>query len=625
MSGDADYLKATVGAALAQGVAECVCACPDDPVAFLGNWLKAHVQNASIKQQVCEEDARIAAEAEVAAKTQAMNEEAQKAAIARRESVVLKVQDCPGYPLDVWKSATNAVIEHTAVGSAYAMVVAPPEEPDFTFEEEEGEEAPESDDEPEDKPSDAPDVDGEDEPAEDAEAPQEPLAPATDAETVFKDRWDYSRHHLEFVTAAPDHQLPMISETPRLERPVVNADEDEEDVPKELPPVTMKMLDEHMPTLHVPCTLQEPRMKYLNEFPAIGAYFAAAVKQKVGSFSSILAADTLVPHGSGQPLSVEDRDLIWELARAVAARLERYPAARIQARTEACKYKSVDEIKEAMKVVRSGPAAFANEEEQPAPEVVATGEEEVAEAGGGAAELADEGLEEAEIDPEAEPAEKAAHFGKLVPYLQKKVAGLEASLKELQKKLGNETQCMDLVKEHITERQAEALDELHSYFHAPAATSHVLKAVFRLLGHDAAHSHTWHQTLENINTNLFDTLKSYSISTQCDDASWKAVRSAYKGAGDAKQARSRWAYELPVSCLGSILMLYIRQARKGLIAWRAVQATEEALATMTEKLVSGQTELSAAQAAVDAAAAAEAAAAEAEEGAEEGAAEEDAA
>lgn len=244
---------------------------------------------------------------------------------------------------------------------------------------------------------------------------QEAPAPGTDAETVVKDRWDYSQHHLEFVAASPDHQVPVILETPRLERPAVNADEEDEDVPKELPPVTIKMLDQNIPTLHVPCTLQEPRMKYLNDFPAIGAYFAAAVKQEVGRFSSILAADTLVPHGSGQPISTNDRDLIWKLARAVASRLEQYPAARIQARKAACKYMSSDEIMDAMKAVRSGQPAAADEgEQQLAPEEEATGDGDAGEAEVDATDAADEGLEDAEIDPEAESAEKVAHFGKLV-------------------------------------------------------------------------------------------------------------------------------------------------------------------------------------------------------------------
>lgn len=85
----------------------------------------------------------------------------------------VQIKDCPGYPLDVWKLAADAIVENTDVGAAYVMVVAPPEEPDFTFEDDEGEEAPETDDEQETKPAEVPDVEVEDEAAEDGEAPQE--------------------------------------------------------------------------------------------------------------------------------------------------------------------------------------------------------------------------------------------------------------------------------------------------------------------------------------------------------------------------------------------------------------------------------------------------------------------
>lgn len=132
---------------------------------------------------------------------------------------------------------------------------------------------------------------------------------------------------------------------------------------------------------------------------------------------------------------------------------------------------------------------------------------------------------------------------------------------EAQNSLESETKCMDLVKGHIIERQDDALMELHSYFHAPAATLHVLKATFRLLAKEAAVTRAWHAMLQSINNSFFESLKAYNISTECDDATWKAIRCAYKGAGPLKAAQARWAYELPVSCLASVLMLFIRQVR----------------------------------------------------------------
>lgn len=153
----------------------------------------------------------------------------------------------------------------------------------------------------------------------------------------------------------------------------------------------------------------------------------------------------------------------------------------------------------------------------------------------------------------------SCHFEMQVSHLQKKVARLEMTLVEAQKSLENENKCMDLVKKHIVERQADALDELHSYFHAPGATFHVLKAMFRLLKNEDAVTRAWHQMLQHINDRFFETVIAYDISTECDDTSWKAIRCAYKGAGDTKTAQMRWSYELPVSCLPSVLMLFIRQ------------------------------------------------------------------
>ena len=42
---DAEYLKETVGIALAQGIAETSISKPDDPIEFLGLWLIKYVEN----------------------------------------------------------------------------------------------------------------------------------------------------------------------------------------------------------------------------------------------------------------------------------------------------------------------------------------------------------------------------------------------------------------------------------------------------------------------------------------------------------------------------------------------------------------------------------------------------
>lgn len=49
---DAEYLKNTVGSALAKGLAAVTNARPADPVEFLGMWLLKYVENQGVEVQV---------------------------------------------------------------------------------------------------------------------------------------------------------------------------------------------------------------------------------------------------------------------------------------------------------------------------------------------------------------------------------------------------------------------------------------------------------------------------------------------------------------------------------------------------------------------------------------------
>ena len=120
---------------------------------------------------------------------------------------------------------------------------------------------------------------------------------------------------------------------------------------------------------------------------------------------------------------------------------------------------------------------------------------------------------------------------------------------------------MDRVKEAVTARRDAALDEIRSYFHAPPATWHVVKALFRLLKRDGELGKSWRQALSVVGAPLFADLAEFDITTEHDNASWKAVRCAYKAAGASAAAMKRWLYEMPQSCVGAFLMLFIRQAR----------------------------------------------------------------
>ena len=237
-----------------------------------------------------------------------------------------------------------------------------------------------------------------------------------DPESVKKDNWDYSKYHLQYIAAAPAHQARTVSYTQLLERPAPVAEDEDEGKPQELVPITMKILDENMPSVYVPNTLNEPRVKFHNGFPAVGAYCASAAKQGTGQFSCILAADTLVPHGDGQPFSREDRDFVWDLSLVVSKRLERFSADRIKSRLQPSMAPTIEELKESLKAIREAPAN---------PDGNAETAEEPAQAEDGAAEDAPAAEEEAappaeeeeelpELDPEAEPAAKVEHYKKAV-------------------------------------------------------------------------------------------------------------------------------------------------------------------------------------------------------------------
>lgn len=244
---------------------------------------------------------------------------------------------------------------------------------------------------------------------------QEVAVEPVDPEAVKKEKWDYSRHHLQYAAAAPAHQVRVLTETQLLERPAPAAEDEEEGAVKETAPVTMKILDENMPSLHVPNTLEEPLVKFHNGFPAIGAYYAAAAKQENGQFSCILAADTLIPHGDGQPFSPQDRNFIWNLSLVVGKRIEQYQAARISARLQQCLAPTIEETKDALKAIREAPVQKDGEE--------GSGEGQVAQAEDGAEEAAadeeatpaaEEEEELPELDPEAELPVQLEYYKKVV-------------------------------------------------------------------------------------------------------------------------------------------------------------------------------------------------------------------
>lgn len=85
---------------------------------------------------------------------------------------------------------------------------------------------------------------------------------------------------------------------------------------------------QHAVAVQVPAVAAEPRVKFLRGLPKVGGYCAVAVPvggtsgPASGSFQAVLAADSLLPEGSGQALSAGDVTVLWDIAQALGAALD---------------------------------------------------------------------------------------------------------------------------------------------------------------------------------------------------------------------------------------------------------------------------------------------------------------
>ena len=91
MSADAEYLVATVGPVLSQGVAECLIADPEDYVAFVGQWLKQYVKNTSVTEQVRQEKAKDEANSQRMLAAAAAAKSALQSEVSHRQAVLAQV------------------------------------------------------------------------------------------------------------------------------------------------------------------------------------------------------------------------------------------------------------------------------------------------------------------------------------------------------------------------------------------------------------------------------------------------------------------------------------------------------------------------------------------------------
>jgi hypothetical protein len=84
----------------------------------------------------------------------------------------------------------------------------------------------------------------------------------------------------------------------------------------------------HAAVLQVPAVAAEPRVRFLRGLPKVGGFCAVAVPvggasgPASGTFQAVLAADSLLPEGSGQALSAGDVTVLWDIAQALGAALD---------------------------------------------------------------------------------------------------------------------------------------------------------------------------------------------------------------------------------------------------------------------------------------------------------------
>ena len=88
---EADFLKSTVGAVLAKGVADTLASNPEDPVQYLGQWLHRYVGNVKVKEALDKKLSDQAAAEEVAKKDLIAAQHAEQAILDAKKAAVEQV------------------------------------------------------------------------------------------------------------------------------------------------------------------------------------------------------------------------------------------------------------------------------------------------------------------------------------------------------------------------------------------------------------------------------------------------------------------------------------------------------------------------------------------------------
>ena len=115
---DAEYIKTTVGAVLAKGVAETLASSPEDPVQYLGQWLHRHVSNVKFEETVARKAAEQAAADEAAKQDLIAAVTAKQAIQDAKEAAIKQVCCVPPTQILVYIHSRDASMLFTSASSA---------------------------------------------------------------------------------------------------------------------------------------------------------------------------------------------------------------------------------------------------------------------------------------------------------------------------------------------------------------------------------------------------------------------------------------------------------------------------------------------------------------------------
>ena len=251
----------------------------------------------------------------------------QQEADAERKSAIAALAALDAEPQALAQHAVDLIKKFTSAGGVYAASVADPEEPDWTPPEDAEEGAAESGDEEDPPPPPFAEAAPEGGEAPAAAEPGADAAAVAEGDAAAAPKIprpvNYSNKYFSYMAASGEQSFMRTVELYRPPPPPEDAGDDF--IPEPTAP-TFRILDEKVPMIYSANVSFEPGAKFFRSFPKIGSYQACGVQVPAGNvggeFKAIIAADTLFPEGSGQPLNQGDQDFIWEVSLALSKAYE---------------------------------------------------------------------------------------------------------------------------------------------------------------------------------------------------------------------------------------------------------------------------------------------------------------